>query len=173
MTNYAALKAEDAKVIYNGQTDAQRSAAINNLTVSTTVAVDPASARKALMFTATNDLGWLADVAGLLGANGTASASGANANGTGAVAPITVVTRRLAFTLYALLSTPTSIPLTGPNITLVGNLLDALVAANVITSAGRTAVQAVPISNVSWPIFYGFPQGVNPGELAAARLFNG
>ena len=57
MTNYAALKAEDAKVIYNGMTDAQRCGAMNVLTVANFVSIVPGDAQLALMFTNTVDWG--------------------------------------------------------------------------------------------------------------------
>ena len=142
--NYPALKIEIAKVQYNGLSDAAIAANINGQTVAGFIAVDPAIARNALMFTTTNDWGWLSDVAGVLGANGTASATGANASGAGVVAPITVTTRQRARTLYDLLSLPLPIPMNSARAALVDSLLQALVTANVITAAGRTAVVAVP-----------------------------
>ena len=179
MPNYAALKAEDAKALYNGQTDVQRSTAINALTISGVTSFSSVAAVKALMFLQTEDWGWIVQIAtnvGIGSATGVTQANNSFFATPSVNNPVTVdaVIQRACIQMQWLLGQPNDITvLSGAEQTLLTQGLAFLVSKNVISTAGQTAVLALCSSSTSWPVFYGFPQGVNPDELKAARLWNG
>ena len=167
MINYPALKIEIAKVAYNGMTDAVIAATINAATTPGFIAVNPVDARNALMFTTTGDWGWLVGVAqGWI--------TSANASNAGAVAVVTTPagtggqTRRVAFTIWDLFKGETAIPMNSARSSLVSSALAVLVTANVITAAGKTAVEAIPQVNV--PFWQSFShRELEYSDIAAAR----
>ena len=162
--NYPALKIEIAKPAYNGMSDAVIAATINTATSPSFVAVNPVDARNALMFTTTNDWGWLQGVtAGYV--------TSANASGSGAVAVSSTApwaTRRAAAAIYDLFRGETPIPVTSARATLLSNALGVLVTANVITAVGRTAVEAIP--QVNLPLWQSFGhRELDLADIATAR----
>lgn len=167
MINFPALKIEIAKPAYNGMSDATIAATINAATSPAFVSVSPVDARNALMFTTTGDWGWLVGVA-------QGWVTQANASGAGAVAVGTTPTgsggqtRRIASTVWDLFKGETAIPMTEARATLVSNALGILVTANVITAAGRTAVNNIPQVNMPfWQSFGDRPLDFN--DIAQAR----
>jgi len=158
--NYVALKVEIAKPAYNGMSDATIAATINAQTVPGFVSVSVPDARNALMFTTTNDWGWLAGVN-----NG--SITSANASGAGAVV-VTAATRRLANTLYDFLSMNLPLPMNSARASLLHTLINALVTANVITTAGQNAMEAVPqVTLAGWTQFG--DRSLDYNDIAIAR----
>lgn len=168
MTDYAALKDEIAKPAYSGMTAAQKAAAVNALTVNVLRSLSPADAMIALA--RNGDWGWLAGVA-------TGKITSANASGAGAVAvPNTTpwTTWRTAQTLVDMFKGGLTLDMTiQANVDALTAALNALVTANVITSASRSALAALAIVAVPWPEFYGWPDGVTDQEIIAAEAWNG
>jgi hypothetical protein len=162
--NLAALKVEIALPAYNGMSDAVIAAAINAATVPGFNSVSPVDAKNALMFTASNDWGWLQGVAA-------GYVTSANASGGGGVAVATTTpwaTRRAAATIYDLFRGEAAIPMNSARAALVSSALGALVTANVITAAGRTAVEAIPQTNTpKWRQFS--DRELDYNDIAQAR----
>lgn len=164
MINLAALKIEIAKPAYNGMNDATIAATINAATTAGFVSINPVDAKNALVFTTANEWGWLQGVAA-------GYVTSANASGSGAVAVSSTTpwaTRRAAAAIYDLFRGETPIPITSARATLLSNALGVLVTANVITAAGRAAVEAIPqVSMPFWQSFGDRPLDYN--DIAQAR----
>jgi hypothetical protein len=167
MTDYAALKAEISKPEYDGLTDEQIAAAINGVTVTQYVSFSPAEAMLALIAINTVDWGWLCGVA----SGDDASAQADTGKATVAVNPMT---RRIAVSIRDLFQLPLSVAITtADQASAIGAGLAALVAANVITQVGMDRVVALATTTQTWAQANGWPQGLNAGEIEAARVYHG
>lgn len=147
--NLATLKTEIALPAYNGLSDVQIADTINTTPLSRLKTIQPNDAMIQLM--RLGDWGWLAGVA-----NGFVTS--ANASGAGAVAVSATTpwaTRRTAQTIYDLLRTNLPIDLSvQANVTAITSAIDILVTANVLTSAGRAALVALPtLAGFRWSLF--------------------
>lgn len=144
--DYGGLKAEIAKSVYNGMTDAQIVTALNAPTPGPSV---PAPLSSILDYLRTNNL-WLAIKA----------AAAASPPNEGAVA---------AADLFGDVHT-TAIDLTLPA---AQTLMTALVSGGLLTSAEVTALTAISQTTTTIAKNYGFANGVTVAELAAARIWPG
>jgi len=137
-----ALRAELALPAYQGLSDGAALVLLHGKTTPGISSIQPMDARLALMFTASNDWGWLVDVA-----SGTTTS--ANASGAGTIA-VTAATRRAAITVRDLFSLPTPVDiLTQAKLDLLTAALTSLRNQNVITAAGANAVAAIPVVAVT------------------------
>ncbi len=162
--NKAALKTEIALPAYNGMDDATIAATINTTPLAGVLrAISPNDAMIQLM--RVGDWGWLAGVA-----NGFVTS--ANASGAGAV-PVSATTpwatRRLALTLYDLFRSNLNIDLSvQANVNAITSAIDALITANVLTAAGKTALVALPsVAAFRWSLFH--DHVLDFADIAAAR----
>lgn len=145
MVNFSALKIEIALPAYSGMDDATIAANINGQNVATLREFNPMEVIKILV--RNGDMGWLLGVkTGYVTGTNAANASGAGGVTVPTTAPWQI--RRTAETLVWLLERPWSVD-TSEQVTVDGlaAAMNILVAANVVTAASRTAIQAATIYN--------------------------
>lgn len=157
MTDYAALKIEIAKPAYNGLTDAQIAAAINAATITATADITGSDARRELLFTANNDWGKLVGVA-----------DGWITAGVTSAIRLRAAQMRELFLTDAPFATANS-----TRYTAFLAAVDQLVADTIMSAAGKSALVVLARKTVSLAASMGWPGGVGPGDVAAARAWNG
>ena len=157
MTDYAALKIEIAKPAYNGLTDEQIAAAINAATTTAAADITGSDARRELLFTANNDWGKLVGVA-----------DGWITAGVPAAIRLRAVQMRDLFLTDSQFATANS-----TRYTAFLAAVDQLITDTVMSAAGKTALVALARKTVSLAESMGWPSGIGPGDIAAARNWNG
>lgn len=172
MPNYQAAKTEIAKTAYNGLSDAAIATALNALPdVTVYRSIDPVDARNALILTSNGEWGWMRGVAeGWI--------TSANASGQGAVSVITTPagsggqTRRIARSLVDLFLGDTVIPIVSADASLLGTATDALISANVMTTAGKAKLVALAGVTVPQWQAWEFTEPFTDQSVAAVKAWN-